>query len=144
MTSGPHRSPRGQAIVEFSLVLPYLLLILIAIIDLGFYYCDVIGTQSGLRAGARAALETNPDGSACHADSDIFRLIDEAHGPSAPILPEEVVILRVSADPEFGGVNSVTVSIDHVHTFVFPFCMPVDTLSRISCSMRARTCLTLR
>lgn len=55
----PRRSPaaeldrRGQALVEFALILPVLMLILMSIIQLGFIFGAQIGLINGVREGAR-------------------------------------------------------------------------------------------
>lgn len=55
----PRRCPsaeldrRGQALVEFALILPVLMLILMSIIQLGFIFGAQIGLINGVREGAR-------------------------------------------------------------------------------------------
>lgn len=48
-----HRSRRGQALVEFALVLPILMLILLSIMQLGFLFSGHIGMINGVREAAR-------------------------------------------------------------------------------------------
>lgn len=52
----PRRAERGQALVEFTIVLPVLLMILFAIFQFGIAYSDSIQVTNAARAGARSAL----------------------------------------------------------------------------------------
>jgi hypothetical protein len=106
---------------EFAIALPLLLLLLVAIVDFGLYLYDTIGVQAGLRAASQVAIQANTAGLAVYPDAQIRRLVREAHGPINPILDEEVTIVRQAADPAFGGqFTSVTISINHRHSFMFP------------------------
>ena len=65
--TGPHRGQRSQALIEFALISPVLLLLLFGIIDIGravFYY-DTLNhaAREGARTAVRAsnALPTNAD-----------------------------------------------------------------------------------
>jgi Flp pilus assembly protein TadG len=49
------RSERGQAMVEFALVLPVLMFILLAIIQFGIAYNDYVTLTDAVRTGARQA-----------------------------------------------------------------------------------------
>jgi Flp pilus assembly protein TadG len=51
----PHRHNRedGQAVVEFALVLPALLLVLLAILQFGIVFKDYLALTDAVRAGAR-------------------------------------------------------------------------------------------
>ncbi|OLZ08401.1 TadE/TadG family type IV pilus assembly protein [Sulfobacillus thermosulfidooxidans] len=46
---------QGQALVEFALVVPLLLLFLFAIVQMGFIFSGFISIEQGARAGVRAA-----------------------------------------------------------------------------------------
>ncbi len=51
---------RGQATVEFALILPIFALVLFALIQLGFLFIDVVTLDSAVSAAARsAAISTN-------------------------------------------------------------------------------------
>ncbi|TPW01561.1 MAG: hypothetical protein FD129_3341 [bacterium] len=110
---------KAQATVEFAIVLPFLLLILAAIIEFGFYFCDLIGTTCGVRTGTLAAIQLTPDGSSRYSDFDIYVMVNSAHGPVC-----------------------LTVSIRHAHAFIFSDLLPVAALSVIRSSMRAEALVT--
>jgi TadE-like protein len=50
-----HRSEEGQAMVEFALVLPILLLLVMGIIQFGIVFNNYVTLTDGVRAGARQA-----------------------------------------------------------------------------------------
>jgi hypothetical protein len=54
-TSRTRERERGLAIVEFILVLPVLLALLVGVIDFGFLFNDVISVRQGARDGGRQA-----------------------------------------------------------------------------------------
>ena len=56
-----HKRERGQALVEFALVLPVLLVLLCGIIDFGWLYYNQITLNNAAREGARyAAVHYDP------------------------------------------------------------------------------------
>ncbi|MDT7786679.1 MAG: hypothetical protein QOF58_5098 [Pseudonocardiales bacterium] len=50
------RGDRGAVAVEFALVVPILVAILLAIIDFGLWFSDSIGVRQGAREGARVGI----------------------------------------------------------------------------------------
>jgi len=112
---------RGQVLVEFALVLPFLVLILTAIVDFGFYLYDFIGTNAGVRAGAMAAMAARDDGTPLFTDSEIRAFIREGHGPLNPIEDGGIKIAAKPADPSYNGqLTSVTIEVQHPHEFILP------------------------
>jgi Flp pilus assembly protein TadG len=62
------RSERGQAMTEFAIVLPVLLLLLLGIVQLGVVWRDYVAVTDAARAGARKAAVsryTNPQTAGC-------------------------------------------------------------------------------
>lgn len=58
----PLNRERGAVAVEFALLLPVLVLLLVSILDFGLWYSDSIGLRSTAREGARMAVVANyPD-----------------------------------------------------------------------------------
>ena len=55
------RGTRGQALVEFALILPLLILILMGIIEFGRLWMTMITLSGAAREGARLAAVTAPD-----------------------------------------------------------------------------------
>jgi hypothetical protein len=53
------RGDRGAAAVEFALVVPLLIGILLAIVDFGVWFTDSVGVKDGTRSGARAGVVTD-------------------------------------------------------------------------------------
>ncbi|MBI4865429.1 MAG: pilus assembly protein [Candidatus Wallbacteria bacterium] len=115
------RKRGGQAMMELAILLPFMLLIMSAIIEFGFYMYDFIGVNAALRAGASAAVQCAADGTPVHDDNQLRRVMHAAHGPVNELLPAEIDLVPLTADPAFGGAHtSVTVTIDHRHDFIFP------------------------
>ena len=58
-------SDRGAAAVEFALVVPVLVLMLLGVVDYGIYFSDSLGVRQGLREGARQGVVENFPIGAC-------------------------------------------------------------------------------
>lgn len=75
-------SERGQAMVEFALVLPVLLLILFGIIQFGIAYNHYLTVTDAARVGARKAavsrMSPDPVGSAVQAARDSAKDLDQS------------------------------------------------------------------
>jgi len=54
------RDERGQGLVEFALILPVLLLILVGIIEFGSVYSKVISMRQGVREAGRQGSVAKP------------------------------------------------------------------------------------
>jgi Flp pilus assembly protein TadG len=61
------RSPRGAAIIEFALILPFLVLLLVGLCDLGFAAYDSMQVQAAAEAGAQYAARHPWDATAVAA-----------------------------------------------------------------------------
>lgn len=66
------RSEKGQALVEFALVAPLLLLLLFAIIQFGIAFKNSLTLTDAVRAGARAAIVSGPSGAAAAAKQAVL------------------------------------------------------------------------
>lgn len=107
--------------MELALLLPFLLTLMTAIVEFGFYLYDLIGAQSALRAGATAAILTDKGGNPIYNEDQLRQIMQSAHGPVNALLPDEMKVTSLPADPAFGGAyTSVTILIDHRHEFIFP------------------------
>ncbi len=78
------RSERGQAMVEFALVLPFLLALLCGIIDFGWLYYNQITLNNAAREGARYAV-IHYDSSADWKDAAESRMISSMAGVSSAV-----------------------------------------------------------
>ncbi len=61
------RTPAGQGLVEFALVLPILLLIVVAVFDLGMYVFAANDVANAARKGVRVAIVDQTSGAAADA-----------------------------------------------------------------------------
>jgi Flp pilus assembly protein TadG len=120
-----HRS-RGQAIAEFTLVIPLLLLLVAGMVDLGVgldRYMTVVNT---IRDGAR--LGANLCGTATPACSSVVRTRVTAAGTAAGVtLPSPSVACTAPAGGstpcDSGGAKgggSVTVSVTYTYQMIWP------------------------
>jgi Flp pilus assembly protein TadG len=69
---GAPRCEKGQALVEFALVAPLVLLLLFAIVQLGIAYKNSLTLTDAVRAGARAAVVSGQDGAAAAAKQAVL------------------------------------------------------------------------
>ena len=74
----PARGSRGSAAVEFALVLPLLLLMLLALLQVGLLARDDLLLQEAARAGAREAAVTPDDDAVRGAVVDAASALDAA------------------------------------------------------------------
>ena len=108
------RGERGTAAVEFALVLPLVLLMTVAVLQVGLFVKDRLILQDAARAGAREAAVTTQD-------DQVRQATEEAAASLDPSLME-VTITR-----EGGSGTAVTVDV-HYHdrpdldlvTWLFP------------------------
>ena len=73
------KNEEGQALVEFALVLPLLILILCGIVDFGWIYYNQITLNNAAREGARYAV-IHYDPSTEWKDEAEFRMLDSMVG----------------------------------------------------------------
>jgi Flp pilus assembly protein TadG len=112
---------RGAALVELTIVLPFMLILLMGIIELGllFYNQQVLTNSS--REGARsgiARLDVNGDGT--FDESDIFAVVDNYWNDRLITFGPAPVVNKVATGEEgLYGVN-LTVRVDCDYTFLVP------------------------
>lgn len=101
------RSQSGQSLVEFALVLPILLLLLVGILDLGRAVAAYNSVSNGARSGARVAIVDQNEAAVTTAvESEAFGL------PAVDVEYD----WNVESDPQcprIGCVIEVTVSTDY-------------------------------
>ncbi len=69
MNIGMSKSDRGASLVEFALVAPLLLLLLIGMVELGWLFAQNLDVRHGAREGARLAAVNYPEGPAPNSGS---------------------------------------------------------------------------
>jgi Flp pilus assembly protein TadG len=101
MRSDRRVGERGSAVVEFALVLPLLLLLVVAIVQVGVLVRARLILEQSARAGAREA--------AVESDEGTVRSTAEA---AAPGLPAEDLTVEVQRDGARGDPVTVSVGYD--------------------------------
>ena len=99
------RSTRGQALVEFALILPLLVLILMGIIEFGRLWMTMITLSGAAREGARLAVVTAPDHDAVETAAN--NVLD-----AAGLGPGTITISGPNAQ------NDVTVTVEITYTVI--------------------------
>ena len=116
------RSRRGQSLVEFSLVLPVLLIMVFGIIDFGLGLRSYISLTNATREGARFAAVGNPAGSfpsQCDGTTTttvIGRTCVAVEGLNR----SNITSVTVTYPDGQGPGNSVIVSADYTYQYITP------------------------
>ena len=117
MTFRVHRSPpwhprrhSGQAVVEFALILPVTMLILLGMIELGRGFVFGVSVQDGTREAARLAAKAGYDTNV--TDAAVRNRLVAA---SVPALGSTCTIANWGAPPTICGGETWTVSINIVN-----------------------------
>ncbi len=112
------RRTTGQALVELALILPLVLGLLFAIIDLGYYLFVNVSVTHATREGVRFAAMNNR--TRAEVESWIHR---SAPGVAIPSTGA-ITITTIANDPDFGdGAPSVAIQVAFPHTFLVPLFM---------------------
>jgi Flp pilus assembly protein TadG len=114
----PSLAPRrrlGTALAELCLVLPIMLVLLSAVIDVGYYLWVVANVHQAVREGGRFAM-TDRGWSATQIKNQIIE-----SGGIAGLTSSEVTVLTTGA-LILGSVNyrKITINVSHTHTFLVP------------------------
>jgi len=120
----------GQALVEFALVLPILLILLLGIVEFGQIYFSYILTQSASRDAARY-------GSVGASDAEIYQIVYDKTGS----LNQDNLSIAITPEPGSrtrGGQLSVAVNYNVIlvsplwkNILPNPFPISVETVMRI-------------
>ncbi len=124
MTSGKPNAisahSRGVAIIEFAVVLPLLLLLVLGVIEMSLLLYDQAMITNASRVGARLGITLVDGGASIIPDDDIEAAVDKyLTGHMISFAPDAVntTITRVGASP----TGHVTVHVEYSFTFlVFP------------------------
>jgi hypothetical protein len=112
-----HRAERGQGLVEFSLILPVIMLLLLGMLEFGFAFDHAIGLGYSTREGARtgsALGEGNPSGPITCSEVDAYvvaavqRVIKS---PGSQVAVNRVQEIRIFDATASGGENGTLVNI---------------------------------
>jgi len=96
----PGAHPKGQALVEFALVLPILALLLLAIIQFSFIFAAQIGVTNAVREAARIAAVTTPTTTNSQATTTALNIYTRLTDTTNGLLKRNVFA--------FDGANIVT------------------------------------
>ena len=128
-----HRDERGQAALEFLLMLPFFVLFLLILVDLGVMMYAQISTANAVREGARYAAVNCGDGD-CETGGQTVE--ERAAERSSGFLDEADFTV------EWTGVlrgESVVVHADRQHDYLFfPFSIQLQSCSQMRIEQRER------
>ncbi|OJV66642.1 MAG: hypothetical protein BGO41_04255 [Clostridiales bacterium 38-18] len=109
------KSSKGQSLVEFALVMPLLMLILIGIIEFGFMFSGYLTLTNASREAARVI---SLGGTYNEAEARIEDVVG--------ILNSEDVIFHTSVDVStLDRGDSITVTLSYPYHFLTPFLTPL-------------------
>ena len=125
---------RGAVAVEFALILPVLLLIVVGTIEFGRVYSQVQVYNGAAREGARCASVMATPFADCNTLTDVQARIDSASDPY-PDPPAATVTPATGCTDETIG-NDVTVSWEQPLSISIPFWGDVTTTPTIEATFR--------
>jgi hypothetical protein len=113
---------RGQAVVEFALVLPVLILLLLGTVEFGRFFDTYLSLQHAAREGARLYL-TGASQSVVEARirSSAYLVPQSNRSQISITLSRNTYDLRESEDGSKEEISVVGVSLSYPFAFVFPF-----------------------
>ncbi len=119
-TEKGQRGEKGQALVEFALLVPIFLMLLFAIVDFGMGFHSWITVTNSAREGARLGAVQATEQQIIDRVHDTADLIDEDTNMS-------VVVVNAYPDGQQG--ESVTVTVDYNYDLITPLASLVAFLS---------------
>lgn len=104
------RRERGASAVELAIVAPFLLILLLGIIEFGFVFGQYNELRHAVREGARYAAVSEPDvtGDSAVDKLDVIETVCNALGLGAPT----VEIVTTQTGTAIGDVGTITVTLD--------------------------------
>lgn len=122
-------SEDGQGMVEFALVAPILILVVVALMQFGVYYGKQLELQSATRDAARKA-------SISVDAQDPVASVREALIDQASLSNEDDLAITVTPQPPWDHGELVTVSAATPHSFGLPGGLSYDGLIRAEAEVR--------
>jgi hypothetical protein len=114
--SGRWSAESGAELIEFALVLPLLLLVVLGIIDFGFLFQRYEVVTNAAREGARVAVLPG------YADSDVVARVNQFLTAGGLTGPHDAPVVAHPAPVSVSGycaaVTTVTVTYPHTYSFV--------------------------
>ena len=112
--SATRRKGAGQALVEFALILPLLIVLIFAIIDFGYYLFVTISVNHATRAGVRKAAMNSIS---CAEVKNV--VVQNAVG--VVLNPADVIVTPLTRDPAMpGNPPTVSVAVSFTHRMFAP------------------------
>ncbi|HVR33280.1 MAG TPA: TadE/TadG family type IV pilus assembly protein [Acidimicrobiia bacterium] len=104
------RRERGASAVEMAMVAPFLLLLLLGIVEFGFLFGEYNELRHAVREGARYAAVSEPDlnGDGTVDEDDVVKKICDSLGLGAPTV--DIVLSRTGT--AIGDVGTLQVTLD--------------------------------
>ena len=125
------RGEKGQAAIEFLLVLPIFIIFFFLVVDLGMLMYNYVSISNAVREGTRYGAINCGDGS-CTKDEVKTRVIQRSGGLLAdPLDRPDVRVEWVDNDgvlPYYSRGDSVVVKVNHPYDFLF-FPGSIDVVS---------------
>lgn len=112
--TGTNRRRRAQSVVEFSIILPLLLLLILGVIELGYMLFVYVQLQNAAREGARSAA-VRP----CPTQQDINRIIADTRERIAAFVDTNTITPSITWSADENGnlrwryTDPVTVSLNY-------------------------------
>jgi hypothetical protein len=134
-------SERGAELIEFALILPLLLLIMLGIVDFGFMFQRYEVLTNAAREGARVAVlpgYTTADVQArvcAYVKTGGVPLTGACPNPGNPVISVTNVPIPVAGGPALGGKS---VSVRFTHTYMFVVRLPGCSVDRSPRAFRLR------
>jgi Flp pilus assembly protein TadG len=129
------RNQRGQAVTEFAVILPVLLLVLLAIYQFGVVFNNYIQVTAAAREGARKAAVSRANGNC----ATVQGIAITAARSSAPGLDQSKMAVTVTATCTN---NAYAPGTDTTVTVTYPYA--VSILGRVVASGSLRSSTTMR
>ncbi len=116
------RETGGVAIIEFALVLPLLLMVMIGIFEFGFAFREFLLVTSAAREGARMAVLLG------YSDDDVKARVRDYLTKAGGVQPAMIQDIEVATDASVSAadgttytVKTVTARVNHNFSMIAPF-----------------------